>query len=431
MDSARDLERDRRQDPRAELHVDLVYDSFSAFLSAAGGNLSRGGMFLAVPRPAAAGTRLSFEARLLDGSSLIRGEGEVVWTRSEVTAGLPVGMAIRFTRLSPQGRDLIARLIEPHREGRRAAVRLGGVRLGRTRETAQPSRTPVEQPLPLEEPAAPPARSPAPTATGAVPEVPDGPVPVVRAAPERDPEAATDGPQTRHSRVTDEGGSEFDFTLPPWETESVPRELRPPNPVRSTLIVAAILLVGLAVLYLGPRHLIAVAGQIGAAVSRRVLPDAPTPATHTDTPPTGAPAEASTRTSSRQGSSEAGESSPASTDVATGLLAVERVSWRRDAGGVVVAVQADRIIPHDAVHSTSMNGPPRQVVRIVGVDRYLGSATLQVGRHDLVRVRSGLHRDLSPSELHIVLDLGTSAVTVELSGTGTKRLEIRVRSGST
>ncbi len=432
MDGARDLDRERRQDPRAELHVDLVYDSFSSFLSAAAGNLSRGGMFLAVPKSVPAGTRLSFEARLRDGSSLIRGEGEVVWARAEVTAGLPVGVAIRFSRLSAQGRDLITRLLEQHPDDKGGAVRLGGVRLGKAKGASETTPVAVERSLPLGE------------SPDSLPVVPRETHPLSRATVREwtghPRQASTSGEPVRSEptraadiRVTDEVGSEFDFTLPPWETEQVPPELRPPNPVRNVLIAVAVLCAALVALYLGPLNLVGMVVHLGSAVVHRLLPGpsptltptavhalpssepAPTPVLGPSPSPAGADAIGADRY--RDGATQT-------------PLIIDRVAWRRDAGGVVVTVEADREIPQDAVHSSWLSEPPRHIVRILGVGGYRGSAAMDVGRRDLVRVRVGLHHDRALAELHIVLDLASSAVKVEPLVVHGRRMEIAVRSGA-
>ncbi len=432
MDGARDLDRERRHDPRAELHVDLVYDSFSSFLSVAAGNLSRGGMFLAVPHPAPVGTRLSFEARLRDGASLIRGEGEVVWARTEVTAGLPTGMAIRFTRLSAQAREVIARLLEQYPDPRSGTVRLGGVRLGKARGPADTAPPPVERTLPLGEALeieSPPARqirlAPRPTATSQA----HAPRPAADEASHPGRHAPGHTPDIR---VTDEVGSEFDFTLPPWEAEEIPVELRPPNPVRNILVALAVLCMALVVISMGPANLIEMAGRVGSAIARRVLPQlsaSPTPTTaqlpdatrvepvHSVVPSPIAAAQAGDTTE------RAGQAADETS------LTIERVAWRRGAGGVVVTVEADRDIPLEAVHTAWLSEPLRHVIRIQGVGAYRGRSTLDVRRNDLARIRVGLHRDQTPAELYIVLDFGSSPVTVEPLAVHGRRIELAVRSG--
>jgi len=437
MDGAGELDRERRQDPRAELHVELMYDSFSSFLSVAAGNLSRGGMFLTVPDPAPAGTRLSFEARLRDGSSLIRGQGEVVWTRTEVTAGLPTGMAIRFTRLTAQARELIARLLEQYPDGKSGSVRLGGVRLGKARALVGTAPAPVERSLPLGEPLAPepsPADRDRPDRPPVLPEQ-EG---VPRRALNEEAQPTTQ-PHERapEIRVTDEVGSEFDFTLPPWETEEIPAELRPPNPVRMILIALAVLCLMLVVIYLGPLNLIESVGHIGSAISHRLMPQSstrPTPATvqragSVELGPNHDAAAAPSAAPEDGGSQAADTTERSGQTAASASLIVDRVAWRRDAAGVVVTVEANRDIPRDAVHYGSLSEPPRYVVRIIGVTDYRGNATLELHREDLLRIRIGVHGDHVPAEIDIVLDLGSSLVTVEPLGIHGRRVELAVRFG--
>jgi uncharacterized protein (TIGR02266 family) len=63
-------------------------------------NLSRSGMFLGTPRPAAVGALLKFECELVDGTTRVRGTARVMWVRREADgAGRPAGMGLRFLNL--------------------------------------------------------------------------------------------------------------------------------------------------------------------------------------------------------------------------------------------------------------------------------------------------------------------------------------------
>jgi uncharacterized protein (TIGR02266 family) len=61
------------------------------------------GMFVRTPNPLSVGARVCFDFRLENGTSLLKGEGVVVWTAEENKAlNLPSGMELRFDVLTPE-----------------------------------------------------------------------------------------------------------------------------------------------------------------------------------------------------------------------------------------------------------------------------------------------------------------------------------------
>ncbi|MFY9825901.1 MAG: TIGR02266 family protein, partial [Thermoanaerobaculia bacterium] len=108
------IPRDSRRVP-LETRVQFKFDRFSGFLSDFSANVSPGGMFIRTRTPQPPGTTLEFEFRLGDGFELIRGRGEVVWTRTEDEgAARPAGMGLRFLELSQGSKELIYRIVDHH-----------------------------------------------------------------------------------------------------------------------------------------------------------------------------------------------------------------------------------------------------------------------------------------------------------------------------
>jgi uncharacterized protein (TIGR02266 family) len=108
------IPRDSRRVP-LETRVQFKFDRFSGFLSDFSSNVSPGGMFIRTRTPQPAGTVLEFEFRLGDGFELIRGRGEVVWTRTEDDGpARPAGMGLRFQELSQGSKELIYRMVDHH-----------------------------------------------------------------------------------------------------------------------------------------------------------------------------------------------------------------------------------------------------------------------------------------------------------------------------
>src|SRR5215217_3912229 len=99
------IPRDSRRVPIAT-KVQFKFDRFSGFISEYSSNVSPTGMFIVTDSPEPAGRILDLEFRLGDGFEIIKGQGEVVWARTE-TAGpsRPPGMGIRFMELSPGSQE--------------------------------------------------------------------------------------------------------------------------------------------------------------------------------------------------------------------------------------------------------------------------------------------------------------------------------------
>lgn len=91
--------------------VEVRFEEFDEFVSQFSENLSLSGMFLRTTRPHPEGSNLEFEFEVSTGQPLIRGVGEVVWTR-ERQAGGPPGMGVRFLSLDSQSRKLIRWLLD-------------------------------------------------------------------------------------------------------------------------------------------------------------------------------------------------------------------------------------------------------------------------------------------------------------------------------
>jgi len=138
------IPRDSRRVP-LETRVQFKFDRFSGFLSDFSANVSPGGMFIRTRTPQPEGTVLEFEFRLGDGFELIRGRGEVVWTRAnDEGPARPAGMGIRFLELSQGSKELIYRIVDQH-------IQQGGTPFDVTQGPPDPIPPP---PLPPAAPAA-------------------------------------------------------------------------------------------------------------------------------------------------------------------------------------------------------------------------------------------------------------------------------------
>ncbi|MBK7860421.1 MAG: TIGR02266 family protein [Archangiaceae bacterium] len=132
---------------KVPLRIRLPFVTEQEFVERYGGNVERGGIFIATRNPKPEGTEISFELVLSNGERLMRGEGVVQQLKSDPAPG-KAGMMVRFVRLEPRTKALIDR-ITASRDGVPAA---------------EPVVTPPSEPLPAPAPkvSAPPPRPSAP-----------------------------------------------------------------------------------------------------------------------------------------------------------------------------------------------------------------------------------------------------------------------------
>src|SRR6187397_1011619 len=92
-----------RKEKRTPVTLKIKFKSASLdqFIERYSVDVSRGGIFIRTKEPLAVGTQLKFEFQLQDASSLIAGEGTVVWIREPdpTRTGVAPGMGVRFDKL--------------------------------------------------------------------------------------------------------------------------------------------------------------------------------------------------------------------------------------------------------------------------------------------------------------------------------------------
>ena len=99
----------------SDRQVVVEYPSFREFISLSAATLSEEGMFIAVQKPKAVGSRISVVLRIADGFQLMQGEAEVVTVRLAAADQSPEGMSIRFHELDEPGQRLLAKVVDSHR----------------------------------------------------------------------------------------------------------------------------------------------------------------------------------------------------------------------------------------------------------------------------------------------------------------------------
>lgn len=99
------------------IEIDLNFDSMRRFQAEFSQNLSDDGLFIDTGEPLSPGSVVRFRVILPEDFVFLEGTSVVEWTKSkeEVSEG-PLGMALRFATLSPQNQELVAQLVQDHRD---------------------------------------------------------------------------------------------------------------------------------------------------------------------------------------------------------------------------------------------------------------------------------------------------------------------------
>jgi uncharacterized protein (TIGR02266 family) len=97
-----------RQHPRAPIGVIIQVNQASTSQNYFSKNISAGGAFLLADKPIEVETRLSILLYLPKIEKPVKAEAEVVWVQRQD----PAGFAIRFTKITDAGRELIRWVVE-------------------------------------------------------------------------------------------------------------------------------------------------------------------------------------------------------------------------------------------------------------------------------------------------------------------------------
>lgn len=386
------IPRDSRRVP-LETRVQFKFDRFSGFISEYSSNISPGGMFIKTRSPLQPGQTLDFAFRLGDGFELIKGRGEVVWTRDQDDGpARPAGMGLRFLELAEGSRELIYRIVDQH-------IQEGG--------------TPFDVSLVPPDPI--PLPPPAPSLL----------------APTADREREEGAPMDASPWLPSPAEPAAD--LPslagiPGLAEPTPGPVPEPPPIfgsasstgqprrRLPLVLGAAAVVAVVGALVFGGRLADVAGRgdggdkVAQAPSRAGTP-APEPAPPAGVPATQVPA-------------------PSEPPKPTGppLTAVEDITWEEAFGGTDVILWGDGAIRSEVYERTRIDGnPPRELIRLKGIERPFPKSRVVVGSGEVLQVRIGYHTRPGGNELHVVLDLAHPDVTVTRVEEGEDRLRIHLQ----
>ena len=401
-------------------------------------DIAVGGMFVATPdvRRAGTGTAFVLELGSADAPDSVQGEAAVVWVR-EAPGGAdqPAGMGMQFTRVEPPGEERLAMLFsEPP-------------------DVAAGSDAAPEAPPPA--PAEPEEAEPEEAETEEIETVDDTPA---EAAPPEEP-ATGDGEvgDTRAELFGDLAGDQDDW---------MSRESDRPSWVWPTVV--GVILVGLLLIFLG-RPLMRLVGfggdgdeeqpapvaqsfEVAAPVEEPARPADPPTATLPSTE--SAPDPVATEVSDRAAPAPSPEpaapspepaapspepaasppeprapppepvvrprpSAPPPSSPALSARPVNATALR----AISASVQDDRTLveitgnaPFERHHVMLLEGPPRLLVRLIGVQRDYNASAVSAPR--LRGVRTGVHGRGATRNLHVVLDLAAPDIVASVERHG-------------
>ncbi|HXT23164.1 MAG TPA: PilZ domain-containing protein [Thermoanaerobaculia bacterium] len=415
---------------RAKTRMEFAEQRF--FLSEWAVNLSPGGMFVRSEAPMGAGQRFQFEASLTPKGPRFEGVGEVMWVRTDWEGNArPPGFAVRFLELEEAGREMMVRLAAVFLERGVGAMQeeLQAMSAAWQRRRLDDENTDEIHPVPeAMPPLADTAVIDAPWAAGLADEV-EATVAAESAA--EDAPNALPGELTVTAPLAVEPGGEKPGAEKPG-AEKAGAAGTVPLPGRRRVWWVGI--VALALL-----------GGSGYLVARGSLPSRIAPAEHPDErsaeaaapllPPAPPAAPATMPASARTILKQQGQ--PAA------FAGLDDVRFEPVGEDLWVVLTLDGELPPEAVHAMHPDDPPREVIQLLGARRGYEPATIAVGSPLLSQIRVGFHPGGSAGsesgaaapgpprdgELHVVLDLTSSAVVADPAIRDGRSLRVRLSRG--
>jgi type IV pilus assembly protein PilZ len=98
---------ERRDEPRADVEIEVHYRTVQEFLRAYSRNISGGGIFIKTSRPHALNQNVHLRFTLPGVDRRFEMPGIVVWENASTKGSLPAGMGIKFLEVTPGDAEII------------------------------------------------------------------------------------------------------------------------------------------------------------------------------------------------------------------------------------------------------------------------------------------------------------------------------------
>ena len=103
---------DKRKDRRADLRSEIQYQTDQEFLAAYTKNISGGGVFIRTSQPLSLNQTVALRFTLPGIERQFEIGGLVVWVNSSSRGAFPVGMGIKFLKITPADADTVAEFVK-------------------------------------------------------------------------------------------------------------------------------------------------------------------------------------------------------------------------------------------------------------------------------------------------------------------------------
>ncbi|HBL26127.1 MAG TPA: hypothetical protein DD490_04750, partial [Acidobacteria bacterium] len=108
------------------------------------------------------------------------------------------------------------------------------------------------------------------------------------------------------------------------------------------------------------------------------------------------------------------------------VTAIERITFEPAPGGTTVILWGNGALRAESYKTESLSGPPRALVKVLGIRKPFPLKEIAVGTSEVRRIRVGYHEE-SGGSLHVVLDLAGSRVRIGRVEPDGQRLRITLQ----
>lgn len=110
------------------------------------------------------------------------------------------------------------------------------------------------------------------------------------------------------------------------------------------------------------------------------------------------------------------------------FTAVERITWEQNGGATEIVLWGNGAIRRANYQQVRVGGdPPREVVKLIGIQQPFSQGRLEVGTRQVRQLRIGFHEKPGADELHVVIDLANPDARVTGIQEETGRLRVRIQ----